>query len=144
LVAREQPREYKKILAAEQADAGTLPRGRRNLGVEQSVDVLEEIWHTANRELAEASRGRYGDLLRDIRTALVRMKEDAFGVCLCCRTTIGLRRRRLAPWTPLCTRCQEAAGRNDVEVLRSRSRCAGGAGTHYREMQRKKSETKGT
>ena len=91
-MAREQPREYKKILAAEQADAGTLPRGRQNFGAEQSVDVLEDIWHTADRELAEASRGRYGDLLRDIRTALVRLKEDVFGVCLCCRTTIGLRR----------------------------------------------------
>ena len=50
-----------------------------------------------------------------------RIKDDAFGACLCCRTVIGLRRLRAVPWTPLCIRCQEAADRNDAEVLRIRS-----------------------
>jgi RNA polymerase-binding transcription factor DksA len=122
-VEREQLAGFKKILEAEQAGAGWAQlQNRQNIGIEKSADVLEEIWHTADRELPVANLGWCSGLLRNIRAALVRFKEDAFGACLCCRTTIGLRRLRVAPWTPLCIRCQEAADRNDAEVLRSHSR----------------------
>jgi RNA polymerase-binding transcription factor DksA len=122
-VEREQLPEFKKILEAERAGAGwALLQNRQNVGIEKIADVLEEIWHTADRELPMANLGWCSGLLRNIRAALVRIKDDAFGTCLCCRTVIGLRRLRAAPWTPLCIRCQEAADRNDAEVLRIRSR----------------------
>ena len=120
---REQLPEFKKILETEQAGAGRAPlQNRQNVGIEKIADVLEEIWHTADRELPMANLGWCSGLLRNIRAALVRIKEDAFGACLCCGTVIGLRRLRAVPWTPLCIRCQEAADRNDAEVLRIRSR----------------------
>ena len=120
---REQLPEFKKILEAEQAGAGrALLQNRQNVGSEKIADVLEEIWHTADRELPMAKLGWCSGLLRNIRAALVRIKDDAFGACLCCGTVIGLRRLRAVPWTPLCIRCQEAADRNDAEVLRIRSR----------------------
>ena len=120
---REQLPEFKRIREAEQVGAGrALPQNRQNIGIEKIADVLEEIWHTADRELPMANLGWCSGLLRNIRAALVRFKDAAFGACLCCRTTIGLRRLRVAPWTPLCIRCQEAADRNNAEVLRSRSR----------------------
>ena len=111
------------ILEAGQAGAGrALLQNRQNVGSEKIDDVLEEIWHTADRELPMANLGWCSGLLHNIRAALVRTKDDAFGACLCCRTVIGLRRLRAVPWTPLCIRCQEAADRNDAEVLRIRSR----------------------
>lgn len=120
---REQLPEFKKILEAERAGAGwALLQNRQNVGIEKIADVLEEIWHTADRELPMANLGWCSGLLRNIRAALVRIKDDAFGACLCCRAVIGLRRLRAVPWTPLCIRCQEAADRNDAEVLRIRSR----------------------
>ena len=142
---REQLPEFKKILEAERADAGwALLQNRENVGIEKVADVLEEIWHTADRELPMANLGWCSGLLRNIRAALVRIKDDTFGACLCCRTTIGLRRLRAVPWTPLCIRCQEAADRNDAEVLRIRSRgwrqCAG----LPTEMQRNRFGKKGT
>jgi DnaK suppressor protein len=122
-VERKQLPEFKKILEVEQAGAGRTPlQNRQNVGSERIADVLEEIWHTADRELPMANLGWYSGLLRNIRAALVGIKDDVFGACLCCRTTIGLRRLRAVPWTPLCIRCQEAADRNDAEILRSRSR----------------------
>jgi DnaK suppressor protein len=120
---REELPEFKRILEAEQACAGwALPPNQQHVGSAKIADVLEEIWHTADRELPMANLGWCSGLLRNIRAALVRIQDDAFGACLCCRTVIGLRRLRAVPWTPLCIRCQEAADRNDAEVLRSRSR----------------------
>jgi RNA polymerase-binding transcription factor DksA len=122
-VERQQFPERKKILQAEQSgDGRTLPQNRRTVGIENSADVMEEIWRAADRQFPRASLGACSGLLRSIRAALARIKGDTFGACLCCRTAIGLRRLTAAPWTPLCIRCQEAAGRNDAEVLRSRSR----------------------
>ena len=123
MVQREQPPEFKKHPSAEQSLAvRTLPQNRQHAGIEKIDDVLEEIWRNADREIPMARRGWYAGLLRYIQIALLRVKDDAFGSCLCCKTAIGLGRQRAMPWTPLCIRCQEAADRNDAEVLKSRSR----------------------
>jgi RNA polymerase-binding transcription factor DksA len=136
---REQIQNFKKIAEAEPAAPdGTLLGHRENAGVENIGDVLEEIWRTADRELLVANPGWCSGLLRYTKDALVRLKDDAFGVCLCCRTTIGLRRLRAAPWTPLCIRCQEAAGRKDAEALRIRAQGVASRGSlSHTEMQRK-------
>jgi RNA polymerase-binding transcription factor DksA len=85
-VEREQLPEFKKILEAEQAGAGwALLQNRQNVGIEKIADVLEEIWHTADRELPTANLLRYSVLLRNIRAALVRIRDDALGTCLCLR-----------------------------------------------------------
>jgi RNA polymerase-binding transcription factor DksA len=115
--------ERKKVPEAEQAGKGrTLPQNRRTVGIENCADVMEEIWRAADREFPRARLGACSGLLGSIRTALARITGGTFGACLCCRTAIGLRRLTAAPWTPLCIRCQEAAGRNDAEALRIRSR----------------------
>ncbi len=95
----------------------TLLQNRRNIGIEKSADMLEEISYTADRELAMASLSRSSGLLRNIRAALARIEHEEFGTCLCCGAAIGLMRLRAVPWTPLCIRCQEAADRNDPEVI---------------------------
>jgi len=119
---REQIQNFKKIAEAEPAAPdGTLLAARQNVGIENIAGVIEEIWRAADRELPVANPSWCSGLLRYTRDALVRLKDDAFGVCLCCRTTIGLRRLRAAPWTPLCIRCQEAADRKDAEALRIRA-----------------------
>jgi RNA polymerase-binding transcription factor DksA len=116
-----QLQKAKKILEGERPGATRMTlRQPQNTVVENGADVLEAIWRSADCEVATASFGTCSGLFRNIRDALVGIKEEAFGVCLCCRTMIGLRRRRAAPWTPLCIRCQDAADRDDAEVLRSR------------------------
>jgi RNA polymerase-binding transcription factor DksA len=91
----------------------------QNAGLETGADVLEEIWRAADRNTPSANRP---GLVHRLRATLTRLKADVFGVCLCCKATLGLSRLTAEPWTPLCPRCQEAANRNDVEILRIRSR----------------------
>lgn len=99
----------------------------RTVQCRQKIDidsdkVLEEIWHTADREIPTFSFRRRYSLFGNVCTTLIHMKDDALGVCLCCREPIGFKRLWKTPWTPLCIRCQKAADRNDGEILRSRSR----------------------
>jgi DnaK suppressor protein len=117
-VTREQLQEFKAILEAEQAGTRrTLLQNRQDIGIENSADALEEISYTAGRELAMANLSRYSGVLRNVRAALGRIEDGAFGICLRCETMIGLKRLKAIPWTPLCIRCQEAADRNDVDVF---------------------------
>ena len=105
-----------------QADPAQRIQPRQNTGVEKSTDVLEEIWRTADRKRPKANFTLGSGLVRKLRVALAGMKADVFGACLCCKASLGLSRLTAAPWTPLCIRCQEAADRNDAELLRIRSR----------------------
>ena len=107
---------------AGQADPATRIQTRQNTGGEKSADVLEEIWRTADSKRPKANFTLGSGLLRKLRVALAGMKADVFGACLCCKASLGLSRLTAAPWTPLCRRCQEAADRDDAEVLRIRSR----------------------
>ena len=84
--------------------------------------MLEEIWRTTDHKPKKANSTLGSGLLRKLRFALAGMKADVLGTCLCCKASLGLSRLTAAPWTPLCIRCQEAADRDDAEVLRIRSR----------------------
>ena len=105
-----------------QADPAKRIQSRQNTGVEKSADVLEEIWRAADRKRPKANFTLGSGLVRKLRVTLARMKADVFGACLCCKAPLGLSRLTAAPWTPLCIQCQEAADRDDVEILRSHSR----------------------
>ncbi len=96
-----------------------MKESRQNIDIE-SDKVLEEIWHTVDRELLTATFSRRYSVFRNVCAALIRMRADTFGACLCCREPIVVRRLWKAPWTPLCIRCQKAADRNDGEILRRR------------------------
>ena len=117
LATPEQLQEFKEILEAEQSGVVLMMlQDRRKIGIVKSADLLEEVAYAADSELAMVNLSRYSDLLRRIRAALARIEDETYGVCLCCGTTIGPKRLRAVPWTPLCIRCQEAADRNDAEV----------------------------
>ncbi len=105
-----------------QADPAKRIQSRPDTGVEKSADVLEEIWHAVDRKRSKANFTLGSDLVRKLRAALAGMKADVLGACLCCKAPLGLSRLTAAPWTALCIRCQEAADRDDAEVLRIRSR----------------------
>jgi RNA polymerase-binding transcription factor DksA len=107
---------------AGQADPATRIQTRQNTGGEKSADVLEEIWRSADRKRPTANFTLGSGLVPKLRVALAGMKADIFGACLCCKAPLGLSRLTAAPWTALCVRCQEAADRDDAEVLRIRSR----------------------
>jgi DnaK suppressor protein len=52
-------------------------------------------------------------LLRNVRSALGRIDDGSFGICIHCEEEINPRRLAAVPWSPFCIQCQEQADRND-------------------------------
>jgi RNA polymerase-binding transcription factor DksA len=110
-------RGYEEILARKEAELLHLLRKRDDIAVERSADQLDEIQCAATRHVAIRNLGRGFDLLREVRAALVRIRNGSFGICMECEGAISPKRIAAVAWAPLCIRCQEtAAGRNGHEI----------------------------
>jgi DnaK suppressor protein len=108
--------KYRNILEEKQAELEQVIRNREAITIEKSPDALDEVQHAAERELAIRNLDRESSLLRNVRAALRRMDEGAYGVCLHCEEDISPKRLNAVPWTPYCIQCQEAADRNREEM----------------------------
>jgi DnaK suppressor protein len=71
------------------------------------------------RELAIRNLDREASLLRNVRTALSRINDGSYGVCLHCEEDIKPKRLDAVPWAAYCIRCQEARDRNEFEAAES-------------------------
>jgi DnaK suppressor protein len=79
--------------------------------IEKSADALDEVQHAAERELAIRNLDRESGLLRQVRGALHRLDEGAYGVCVHCEEDINPKRLAAVPWAQYCIQCQELADR---------------------------------
>ncbi|MGC9972421.1 MAG: TraR/DksA family transcriptional regulator [Bryobacteraceae bacterium] len=115
-------RGYEEILARKEAELLHLLRNRDDIAVERSADQLDEIQCAGARDVAIRNLGRGFDLLREVRAALVRIRNGSFGICVECEWAISPKRIAAIPWAPLCLWCQEAAaGRNGHEIGKTAS-----------------------
>jgi DnaK suppressor protein len=107
--------KFKKILEAKQEELERVVRNRDAITIEKSADALDEVQHAAERELAIRNLDRESNLLRNVRSALRRIDDGSFGICLHCEEEISPKRIAAVPWTALCIQCQEQADRNREE-----------------------------
>lgn len=112
--------KYKRTLESKQVELSRFLRNRDGIAIDRSADALDEVQRAAERELAIQNLDREFKLLQDVRSALCRIGECTYGVCLQCEGTIGPRRLAALPWTPFCIKCQEAAERGQEESGDSR------------------------
>src|SRR4051795_5206027 len=107
--------KFKKILENKQEELEQVVRNRDAITIEKSADALDEVQHAAERELAIRNLDRESNLLRNVRSALRRIDEGSFGICLHCEEEISPKRLAAVPWTPFCIQCQETADRNQAD-----------------------------
>ena len=107
--------KFKKILEAKREDLERIVRKRDAITIEKSADALDEVQHASERELAIRNLDRESHLLRAVRSALRRIDEGSFGICLHCEEEISPKRVAAVPWTSLCIQCQEQADRHREE-----------------------------
>ena len=103
---------YTKLLQQKQDELERIVRNRDAITIEKSADALDEVQHASERELAIRNLDRESNLLRNVRSALRRINEGTFGVCLHCEEDISPKRLAAVPWAPFCIQCQEQADRN--------------------------------
>jgi len=104
--------KFKKILETKQDELERIVRNRDAITIEKSADALDEVQHAAERELAIRNLDRESNLLRNVRSALRRIDDGSFGICLHCEEEISPKRLAAVPWAPFCIQCQELADRN--------------------------------
>ena len=109
---------FRKTLKAKQAELAKT-RGLESIAIERSADVLEEADYKTARELAIAGLNRESSVRRSVESALIRLQDGSFGICLHCGDEISKRRLAAVPWAPLCIACQEAADLGEESVLES-------------------------
>jgi DnaK suppressor protein len=100
--------EYRVILQNKRAELAYRNRGRDDIAVEATADEMDHTQGAQERDLAVGTLNRDAILLRDVRTALARMEQGNFGICLNCEYDISPKRLAAVPWAALCIVCQEA------------------------------------
>lgn len=104
--------KYKEILEAKQAELSQVLRNRDAITIEKSPDALDEVQNAAERELAIRNLDRESKLLSQVRSALGRIEDGSYGVCIHCEEDISPKRLNAVPHTPYCISCQEIADRH--------------------------------
>jgi DnaK suppressor protein len=107
--------KFKKILENKQDELERIVRNRDAITIEKSADALDEVQHAAERELAIRNLDRESNLLRNVRSALRRIEDGSFGICLHCEEEISPKRIAAVPWAPFCIQCQEQADKNQEQ-----------------------------
>jgi DnaK suppressor protein len=108
--------KYKKALEAKQAELSLGLRNREDIAIEKTSDTIDEVQLAGERELATRNLARQSTLLRQVRSALGRVADGSYGVCMHCDDEIKPKRLDAVPWTKYCIRCQEAADRQEFET----------------------------
>lgn len=108
--------KYKKALETKQAELSLGLRNREDIAIEKTPDALDEVQLAGERELAIRNLDRESNLLRNVRSALARIADGSYGICLHCEEEIKPKRLDAVPWTRYCIRCQEAADRHEFEA----------------------------
>ena len=109
-------KKYKAILEAKSAELNAGLRNRDEIAIEKTPDAIDEVQLAGERELAIRNLDRESNLLRNVNSALARIADGSYGVCLHCEEDIKPKRLDAVPWTKYCIKCQEAADRHEFET----------------------------
>jgi len=108
--------KYRAVLEAKQAELSAGLRNREDIAIEKTPDALDEVQLAGERELAIRNLDRESNLLRNVKSALARIHDGSYGVCMHCEEDIKPKRLEAVPWAKFCIKCQEAADRHEFEA----------------------------
>ncbi|MBV8809250.1 MAG: TraR/DksA family transcriptional regulator [Acidobacteriaceae bacterium] len=80
---------------------------RDEIAIESSADALDQVGNLADRELAVSQLELVSNRYNELRSALRRVADGTYGICLECESDISAKRLKAVPWTPYCISCQE-------------------------------------
>jgi DnaK suppressor protein len=115
MMSRSEIARYRGMLEAKRRELAFGLSSREGIVIEKAADALDEVQLAVERELAILNLDRESKLLRRVRTALARIEDGSYGVCLHCDAAINPKRLAAVPWAAYCVRCQEAADRYESE-----------------------------
>ena len=112
---RTEVERYRSMLEAKKIELSADLRRREYLTIEKAADALDEVQFAGERELAISNLDRESKLLQSVLSALDRIADGSYGLCLHCAASISPKRLGAVPWAECCIRCQEATDRREIE-----------------------------
>ena len=109
-------------LKSKLAELLKLSGGREDLEIQTMADPLDQVRQSTDRDLAVEALNQQARSIREIRAALDRIEQGAYGECERCEEPIPPKRLDALPWARLCVKCQskaEAVMREGVEEFDS-------------------------
>jgi DnaK suppressor protein len=76
---------------------------------QQLADPVDMTQDAAERDIAVQILDRESTLVRRLRSAIGRIDDGSYGICLECEEEIAPKRLKAIPWAELCIGCQERA-----------------------------------
>jgi DnaK suppressor protein len=105
---------FRTVLEARQTELEALLRNREVIAVNLNSDMLDQIQHAQEREMAIGNLERASARLSEVRNALQSIQRGTFGICLDCEEEISMKRLAAVPWATSCLVCREARDRSQV------------------------------
>jgi DnaK suppressor protein len=79
---------------------------REGIKVENHADPIDQLTSAAMRELGLHMVGQNSRLVSEVRSALTRINEGTYGLCVSCDDPIAAKRLDAVPWALRCLSCQ--------------------------------------
>ncbi len=115
--AREQKRFRGRLLEKRAELLGRVQAARSSETEDNDVDAPDlgdRALSTISRDLSYQLTAGERDMLRRIDSALDRIDEGSYGVCLHCGNKVQLARLEAVPWARHCVQCQELQDRGEI------------------------------
>jgi DnaK suppressor protein len=103
--------EFRKLLEARRKELLSNVSDREEIRIENAAEDFDRLQQQLNREVAIRNLDRESKLLKNVQSALARIEEGTFGICLRCDEEIPERRLKALPWAAYCVACQEVVDR---------------------------------
>ena len=104
---------FRQVLKSKIDEAVATTGLRDSIRIQQVADPIDMTQQAAEREMAMQNLHRGAALFRQLRSAMERLDDGSYGICLQCEEPISPKRLKAVPWAELCIGCQETADRSN-------------------------------
>ena len=106
----------RQVLKAKINEAVATTGLRDSIRIQRAADPIDMTQQAAEREMAMQNLHRGAALVRQLRSALERLDDGPYGICLQCEEPISPKRLKAVPWAELCIGCQETADQSNSKT----------------------------
>jgi DnaK suppressor protein len=99
----------KAVLTQALEELSKLSGQRHDLQIEYAADPLDLIRSGIDRDIVVTQLNQQARTIYDVRSALTKIEEGAYGLCEQCEESISSKRLDAVPWARRCAACQSNA-----------------------------------
>jgi RNA polymerase-binding transcription factor len=103
--------DFRRTLQAKRRELMSNTADRDEIRIENAAEDFDRLQQQMNREVAIRNLDRESTLLKSVQSALARIEDESFGICLRCDDEIPEKRLKALPWAAYCVKCQEIVDR---------------------------------